>query len=368
MTRAVLDATAAKVDRAGTARYVTELSRALADRMGDRFTTIEWPHARPYSERRTPADRLHTLARDLWWSQGMVERAARSVDAGLLHVPHVGGPVRGRLPLVLTVHDLALLRFPEHFTPWFRRYGTAVLPRLARRATLVLTPSAFTKGDVVERLGIPEDRVHVTPLGVPPALALSDDEGREVRRALGLPERYVLAVGNLEPRKNLPALLAALADARRALRDDPPTLVHAGALAWRTESIDAALARDGIASAVRFLGRVDDRTLAALYAGATVFAYPSRFEGFGIPVLEAMSHGAPVVTSDVSSLPEVAGDAALFVAPDDREALAAAILRLWRDDALRRDLSARGRRRAASFTWDRCAAATAAAYDLILSR
>jgi glycosyltransferase involved in cell wall biosynthesis len=357
--RVALDVTVAKLGRAGPHVYITELARALEQLLGDRLLPIASRLAELVPPRRRVGDRLRTIGRDLWWHQIGVTRAARRAGAALLHLPAGVGPVRRTMPVVLTIYDLNVLRSPQLFRPWFRRYSRVVLPRAARTADAVITLSYASKTDIVERLGIAAERVTVVPPGVHPLFApLADGSERaaDVRHRYDLPRAFVLTVGSVEPRKNLPRLIGAI----ERLRAESPTadvaLVHAGPEGWLSNGVTRA-------TGVRFLGHVPREDLAALYSLARVCAYPSLYEGFGLPVAEAMACGCPVVTSNVSSLPEVAGDAAVLVDPASVDAIAAGIARLWTDDAGRADLVRRGRERARRFTWERAARETAAVYQ-----
>jgi glycosyltransferase involved in cell wall biosynthesis len=264
---------------------------------------------------------------------------------------------------VVTVHDLAFRLMPEtapHAVPWWRR----AVERSIASAARVIVPSTATRNDLVRLYGIDAARVAVVPLAVdhrtyrPP----SPEAVIEARARLGLPERYLLFLG-LDRRKNLPALLEAferLPDAGR------PALVLAGARPWEPDGgdpTDAALARlrPDLRSSVVRLGYVEDRRKAALLGGAAALVYPSRYEGFGLPVLEAMATGTPVVASNVSSLPELVDGAALLVDPNDATAIADAVQRIVEDDGLRSRLEAAGIDRAAEFTWEATARRTAEA-------
>jgi glycosyltransferase involved in cell wall biosynthesis len=263
---------------------------------------------------------------------------------------------------VVTVHDLAMARVPETFGRRRAAYKRAMTGQAVRRATLVIAVSAATARDVVELVGIDPARVRVVAHGVDPRFGEADDAtSAAAARALALPARYLLYVGRLEPRKNLPVLVDAYAQARRRHALAAP-LVIAGAPSWLDEDLEGRALRAGVADHVHFLGHVPDALLPGLVAGALAVAYPSRYEGFGLPVLEAMAAGTPVVTSNVSSLPEVAADAALLVDPDDTDGLADALARLAGDDVLRERLIAAGLARAATFTWPRAAAETVAVY------
>jgi glycosyltransferase involved in cell wall biosynthesis len=355
-----LDVTMVRLGRTGPSVYVEQLARALTPLLGDRLVAVASRLATPPTARRTTADRLRTLGRDLWWHQVGVSRAARRAGAALLHMPAGLGPVRPSLPTVVTIHDTIVLRFPHLFRPWHRHYSRVVLPRLARSAAAVITGSEATRADLVERLGVPPDRITVLPYGVDALFtptAAGSDEARAVRARYQLPSDFVLTVGAVEPRKNLPRVMEAV----HRLHGQPATagitLVHAGPDGW--------LADDVPREAARFLGYVPAADLRVLYGLARAFVYASLWEGFGLPVLEAMACGCPVVTSDVSALPEVAGGAALLVDPTATEEVAAAIEQVWTDEGLRRDLAARGRTRARAFTWERTARETLAIYERI---
>lgn len=360
--RVALDTTVAALDLAGTGNHIRSLAESLTPILGDRLACIRSRFAAPHAGPRTAVQMARTLVRDLWWHQGGVERAARRAEADLLHLPAMLGPLHGRLPTVVTIHDLYVLRAPRGFRPWFRNYARVVVPRLARRAARVITDSEATRTDVVDLLGVPGERVTVVPCGVRhPA-----PEGGREPLDLDLPPRFVLAVGTLEPRKNLVRLVEAigLLATRPATRD--VVLLHAGGYGWLAEDIVRAANAAALRGRVRLLGRVKPDVLSALYRRARLLAYPSLFEGFGLPVLEAMVHGCPVVTSDRSSLPEVAGDAAVLVDPESAESIAAGIARVWEDDALAADLRARGLARAGGFSWERTARETAEVYRSVL--
>lgn len=359
--RVALDITAARLGRAGPSVYTTQLAQQLATLMGERLVPVASRLAVPPHPRRTVADLLRTLGRDLWWHQFGVSFAARGARADLLHLPAAVGPVAAFLPMVVTIHDVIVLRFPELFRPWHRHYARAVLPRLVSSAAAVITVSEAARADVVEYLDLAPERVAVVPNGVDPLFHTIDRNGEAARSVVAryrLPPDFVLTVGAIEPRKNLPRIL----DALRQLRDRGPTagitLVHAGPEGW--------LADDVSRGAARFLGYVPAADLRVLYNLARALVYPSLWEGFGLPVIEAMACGCPVVTSTVSALPDVAGGAAVLVNPESVEDIAAAIERLWLDDAWRRKYATAGLARARCFTWERCARETLAVYEQAL--
>jgi glycosyltransferase involved in cell wall biosynthesis len=282
----------------------------------------------------------------------------RRLLAGLdvVHATSAAVPPARGLPLVVTVHDLAFLHHPEAYPPAGRRWHERSARIAAAEAALLLTPSAATARDLTERYGVEPDRTLVTPLGadpVEPDLA----GARAVLARLRVAGPYLLTVGTLEPRKNLARLLDAFAEAAPELGDH--RLVVVGPSGWGPQPPPGAV---GAAGRAALAGKVPDAVLHGLYALADGLAYPSLYEGFGLPVVEAMAHGVPVLTSDRSSLPEVAGDAALLVDPTDTAAIAAGLVRLAGDDGLRARLRAAGPPRAARFTWAATAEATWAAY------
>jgi glycosyltransferase involved in cell wall biosynthesis len=273
----------------------------------------------------------------------------------LVHATSAAVPPTTGRALVATVHDLGFHHHPETYPAAGRRFHERATRIVVAEAARVLVPSAATARDLADLYGLEPARVAVTPLGVEPPSAPDPAPARRLLAELGVRGPFLLAVGTLEPRKNLRRLLGAFADAAEDLPDH--YLVVAGPVGW-----GPALRPTYESVRVKLAGPVDDATLHGLYAAADGLAYPSLYEGFGLPVLEAMAHGTPVLTSDRSSLPEVAGEAALLVDPTDRAAISAGLVRLVGDQALRDRLAAAGPRRAAGFTWPATAAATWAAY------
>jgi glycosyltransferase involved in cell wall biosynthesis len=264
----------------------------------------------------------------------------------------------------VTVHDLAFLKYSDQVTAKRYQYLHRMIRSSVKRADVVLVPSQATRGDVIETFDIEPGHVKVTPLGVDPRFQPAPAEAISVARAsFGLQNPYILTVGTLEPRKNLPALVRAFA----TLRDDVPhDLVLAGPDGWLMDEIEATIQESGIQERVRRIGFAEDEALTALYSGADVVAIPSLYEGFGLPVLEAMATGAPVLTSNLSSLPEVAGDAAILVDPTRIDAIADGLRRILESDTLRNQLRAAGPQQAARFTWEQTAKRTRDAYQSIV--
>jgi glycosyltransferase involved in cell wall biosynthesis len=276
--------------------------------------------------------RLAASTRDLVWYPLALPREAWKRRVDVLHCPTFRGPFQSRVPLVVTVHDLAVLRHPGTFNQWTRRYSRLAVPRVARAARLVIAVSEFTRRELVALIGVPESRIRVIPN------AVGAPFGPEGAAAEG---DYVLAVGTLEPRKNHAA-------AQQAARRLGVELRVVGARGWGDLQVDG------------WVGRVSDERLAELYRGARCLVYPSLYEGFGIPVLEAMACGTPVVTSAGGATEEVAGGAAVLVDPLDPQSIAEGIEQAI---ARRDELVPRGLERARAFTWERVAAETWRVYE-----
>jgi alpha-1,3-rhamnosyl/mannosyltransferase len=261
------------------------------------------------------------------------------------------------------VHDLSWLDYPEAHPVERVRFLDRHLPRTLERADRVLTDSAFIADEIASRFGVPRAKIRAIPLGVDAAYRpRSRDEIAPVLEKHGLRDSaYLLVVATLEPRKNLERLARAYAALPSTLKARHP-LAIVGARGWLNRDLERVLAPLEAGGTVRRLGYVAENELPSIYAGAHAFAFPSLYEGFGLPVLEAMASGVPVLTSNVSSLPEVAGDAALTVDPLDERALSENLARLLEDDTWRDAASARGILRAREYPWSRCVEATVDAY------
>jgi glycosyltransferase involved in cell wall biosynthesis len=282
------------------------------------------------------------------------------LEPDLVHIPQFNVPWLGFHPLVITIHDLIYLMFPDDCPSRLAFLGVNRMIRAAvRRADRILAVSENTRTDLSRLLGVDPGRVRVSRLG-PPAVPAPSEAGGEARARLGLAGDYLLYTGNHSPHKNLPTLLEALGllvgqgrDLRLAITG--PRDRHTPAVAARAEAL-------GLRSRVVFTGTVPDAELFALYAGARALVFPSLYEGFGIPPLEAFACGVPVVASNAASIPEVVGDAALLADPRDGAAFRDAIAKVLDDPALRSELVERGRKRLAAFSWDATARSTLEAY------
>lgn len=349
------------IDGRGMAERPTGGGKALRELL--RRLRVDFPR-HEYVTCDPPGAASWRLARQLVWEQIELPLRALRLGADVVHQPAgAPGPLASPVKTVMTVHDLAPTRHPE-LLPHARSrwYWGRMVPRAARRAHAVLVPSAATKRDVVDLAGVPAARVHVAPWGLPlDVAAASNASPAAVRATYELPDAYVLYVGTIDRRKDYRTLLAALARLDPAL-----SLVVAGTVVAGRTDFGETVAALGLGPRVRALGYVGERDLPALYRGAAAFVYPSFYEGFGFPVLEAMACGTPVVTYRTTSLPEVAGDAALLLDPPVApETLAAALARVMDDGEVRRGLIERGLARVAHFDWGRTAAVTASVYEAV---
>jgi glycosyltransferase involved in cell wall biosynthesis len=350
------DLTHARLSRTGLGRYPAELARALEARASVRVVELYAGSVRAPS---STARIVRGLRREGLYYPFMLGRAARGARVDVLHVPTPAPARGGGVPLIVTVHDLLPLRMPQLFTRQTRWHTRLYLP-FVRGATRVITPSAYTRAEVIELLGIGEQRVIAVPEAADERFAPLDADRERLRAELGISGRYVLSVGTLEPRKNLATVLRVFRRVSEAMPD--VELVIVGGAGWRNQSFESELGRGHAAARVRVTGFVSDARLVELYAGAACFLFPSLGEGFGLPPLEAMACGAPVVMSDRPALPEVAGGAALQAPPLDVEALAAHVTRVLSEPRVAGEMRAAGLARSRQFSWARAAKETERAY------
>jgi len=307
----------------------------------------------------------------VWFEQVTFPRLCAQRQVDLVHIPYFAPPLHPLQPTLVTIHDLIPLVLPAYRGGPLVRLYTALVATAAHRAHLILTDSQASRRDIQEHLHIPHDRVRVIYLAAAPYYRPVNDVAvlSAVREKYHLPERFVLWLSGFDVRKNAAALLHAYTWVVHALGDTYP-LVMAGKLPERDTPLfpdPRRIARElEIATAVLYPGFIAEEDKPAVYSAASVFVYPSRYEGFGLPILEAMACGTPVVTSNTSSLPELAGDAAFQVSPEDTRSMGAAIIALCVDEGLREEMRRRGLARAATFTWKHTAAATLDAYRQML--
>jgi len=370
-----IDATALPPQPVGAGNYTIQLIRALerlapdlelvvfASRRGQRL--IDIPERDGFHWVITPD---HPPARRLVWEQSAFPRLLRRENIALLHSLHYTRPFSLPCASVVTFHDMTFFLYPELHTFAKRLFFPAAIRYSARAAQAVIAISESTRQDAIRLLKINPDRIHAIPLGVtdeyrpyPNAPQLS-----EIQQKYGLPQRFILYVGLLEPRKNIPLLLRAY---RRVLEQGPaPALVLAGRLGWGVEPIRQIIGELALTEHVHFTGYVTPEDLPFVYNLADLFVYPSLYEGFGLPPLEALACGVPVITSAVSSMPATMGDAAILVPPDDEPALSAAMWQALNNNELRQELIAKGPLQAAKFKWESTARQTLAIYQQTLRK
>lgn len=357
---AVLDA-----KRHGISRYVAQLLRGFERIDTDRFDFTVFTDAEIAegdSLRKIDIDRSGTVKRVLWDTTGFV-RTAKSVGMDVIHSPDKGPIIKKTSPVVATIHDLLPYLYPKERPLINRKYWQFSLRRQATLSDAIVTVSESTKNDLLDLFDIDGSKIHITPLGTnfsPP----SNAEIEDVMRKYDLPElRFnALYVGNYNERKNVDRIVEAC---RELHTDDLDIhLLLAGSNPPKARLTRIA---DEFCDEITFLGYVPDDDLEALYGAADVFVYPSIYEGFGLPVLEAMACGTPVITSNTSSLPEVVGDAGLTINPRDTSELTDAIDQVHSDDRLQRRMEVDGQNRASKFTWDNTARETICAYDSVFN-
>jgi glycosyltransferase involved in cell wall biosynthesis len=307
------------------------------------------------------------LAR-IFWEQAIQPREARLAGLDLLHAPVYVGPLCcAPCPLVVTVHDLSFYLFPELFRPQNRLYLQSFTRATVRRAAHVIADSESTCNDVVRLLGVPRSKVTVIPVGIGEEMRPVREQGviDQFRRQRHLPDKVILFLGTLEPRKNIPALLSAYALLRQRHKLEH-RLVLAGGKGWYTQEIERSVHALGLEDAVSFPGFVPQSELPLWYNAAELFVYPSLYEGFGLPPLEAMACGTPVIVSTALALTEVVSTAGIQVDPHDTEALAQAMWTLLSDGERRSSLRQAGLERAQGYSWSRTAQETAKVYHMVL--
>ena len=376
--RITIDYTPAVFQRAGIGRYTRGLVGALADlepphqftllvlgRPGPDFMPPQFPSN--FRLRVVPlSDRWATV---IWYRLNLplpVELLAGRAD--LLHGPSFTLPP-SFAPSLLTVHDLSFLRYPQGAFPPLLRWLSKAVPRSLNRARHVLADSDNTRRDLVELMGISNERITVVGAGVDQSFRrITDTDSLEtVRRRYALPQRFLLGMSTLEPRKNFTGLIAAfeqLAAARPDVTADLH-LVIAGGKGWLYQPIFDAAQSSPLRQRIHFPGFIADEDLPALYSLAQIFAFPSHYEGFGIPILESMACGTPVVCADNSSLPEVAGGAALMIDAADTGGMATAMAHLLTDEDLRHTLTGLGYQQARRFDWKSAAKRLLASYEAL---
>lgn len=362
--------------KTGIGHYTFELARGLAALVPEHdfelvaHVPIESAFAEAFAAEPPPANLravyapVNSLSRR-WWTIGLPLYVQRR-GVTLFHGTNYKIPLWNRCRTVVTIHDLSLLLHAHTHEEELVRRARLRLPAAARMASKIITDSESVKREICAHLGTRPEKIAVVPLAPRRAFRpVNEDESAAARRRLGVEDDFILFVGTVEPRKNLLTLVRAFAElvGRTPLR---PQLVIAGQKGWLTDELFALVEQSGLGSRILFTGYISDEDLAALYSSCRVSVYPSLYEGFGLPPLEAMSCGAPVITSRIPVIMETVGDAARLCTPTDVGELCDLIQELWTNEEERRRLSAAGRAHAARFTWERTARLTLDVYEEVL--
>jgi glycosyltransferase involved in cell wall biosynthesis len=372
--RIAIDAHSVGAKLGGNESYAVNLIEALAqiDEVNDYTLYVTTAEAHDRFHHRWPNFKVRTTLPHTPLIRIPLTLSAelRKHPVDVLHVQFTAPPFCP-CPVVVSIHDLSFEHLPHTFHRRSRTQLRLTVRHSAKRAAQILTLSEHTRRDVIDTYRIDPARITAIPLAAPRHFSPVEDnrELQRVRHNYGIDGPYILSVGSIQPRKNLPRLINAYASLRgKYVEAELPKLVLAGKHAWLYDETTRALAETGLKESVILTGYVPESDLPALYSGALCFIYPSYFEGFGLPPLEAMKCGAPVIVGNKTSLPEVVGDAALTVDPYDVPAIAGAIERLVNDSDLRRELSVKGRNRAETFDWRETARRTLQIYEQVGKR
>jgi glycosyltransferase involved in cell wall biosynthesis len=373
MMRIGIDATALPSQPVGAGNYIIQFIKALAQIDID-FELVVFIHQSKRALFDLPVDakiqwRLvadKSPMQRLIWEQTILPGQVRSARIDLLHSLHYTQPVRLGCSSVVTIHDMTFFLFPHLHTRSKRLFFPFAIRTSIRRADALVTISESTRQDTIRLLGVTPQKIFTTQLGVNDEFHVIEDKEllTEVRQKYGLPKEYILYVGLVEPRKNIPSLIRAY----KSLigQGTKHSLVIVGRFGWMYQEVIEQTEKLGLKDRVQFTGYIPQDDLPIVYNLASLFVYPTRYEGFGFPALEAMACGTPVITTDISSLPEIVGDAGMLVPPDDEQALTTAIAKVLTDSTLYDQLKTKGLLRAKYFTWERTARETLKVYQHVL--
>jgi glycosyltransferase involved in cell wall biosynthesis len=362
-----IDATALPLQLFGAGNYIVNLTQALLrlDKANEYVVFAKPDHAVLFAGLNAQlvsvplVNRIHRII----WEQSWLPVLTRTHRLDVLHSPHYTMPLLKACPTLVTCHDMSFYLYPQTHLLYKKVFFRAMIPLAARRADALIAISESTRQDLL-RLIKPPCPVFTVSYGIAPYFQPAPEaEKLQARRKFDLPEKFILYVGNLEPRKNLPNLLRAFAGLIQ--QGLPHDLVLAGSRGWKDNEIFTLINELALVGRVKFPGYIPQTELPAVYSLADTFAYPSLYEGFGLPVLEAMACGTPVITSNISSMPEVMGGAGILIDPNSVDELAKALFRVLTDQSLRATLATAGLARAKLFSWERAAIETLAVYTRI---
>lgn len=367
-----IDVTALPSPSLGVGNYMVQLARALprVDSVNDYIIFVKPNQSALFDATRAQLVLVPLASRTLRiaWEQAILPSLVRKYQLDVLHSPHYTMPFIKRCSSVVTFHDMTFFLYPELHLFYKRLFFGAMIPLSVRRADALIAISASTRADTVRLFNAKPEKIFTVPYGIDPSFRpISDPQTLDaIRQKYHLPEEFILYVGNLEPRKNLPMLIRAFA--RIADDDRDAYLVLAGSRGWKDSSVFSTVKELGLNRRVLFPGFIPQSDLPAVYALARAFVYASLYEGFGLPVLEAMACGCPVITSNLSSMPEIIGDAGIQVNPADEEQLFNSIQLVLTDTSRRETLARAGAERAKLYSWEETALQTLAVYQYAQSR
>ena len=370
-----IDATAVPPKPMGAGLYIIYLVREIANLESDfEFVVFAQDYLRPFfADIDNPRVKIRWVGNmhpgiRLVWEQIRFPVLIRGEELDLLHSPHYTMPLSKPVKEIVTFHDLIFLIYPELHTRAKRVFFPWMMRRSARKADLIITDSDSTKRDAAKLLGVDLKKMVTVPLGYQEIFKPIHDKHvlQSIKKQYKVPDKFILYVGAIEPRKNVPLLLRVYK--RIVEQGYPHHLVIPGKMGWMVKQVIPLIKELGIEESVNLMGYVPYVDLPAIYNLADLFVYPSVYEGFGLPPLEAMACGTPVITSNISSMPEVVGDAAILVPPNDEDALYESIIHLLADSDYRKELRTKGLKRATQFTWKHTAQKTLALYQEVLSR
>jgi glycosyltransferase involved in cell wall biosynthesis len=362
--------------RTGVGHYTFELARALAlIAPSDQFELVAplpFPSSVVEDIRHNCPDNLravtveaNSIRRRRWWAVGL-PLYLRQASLDLFHGTNYEVPLWSKRRSVLTIHDLSILLHPDTHQADLARRARRRLPVMARSASMIITAAECVRREIGQHLHVQPDRVVVTPYAPRSGFqAMPTEQTNQTKRRLGIEDEFILFVGTVEPRKNLLTLVRAFEQILRQT-SRRPQLVVAGAEGWLMDELFAFIKESAISDRLRLTGYLEDDDLRALYSSCTVFVYPSIYEGFGLPPLEAMACGAPVIASNIPVFQETLGSAAHLVDPNDVDAIARSIVEILEDEGRRRALSRRGLEHAGKFSWERTAHLTLEVYREVL--
>jgi glycosyltransferase involved in cell wall biosynthesis len=367
-----IDATALPPQLSGAGNYIVNLTNALVrlDNANEYVLFVKPIHRALF----VPNERVQIDSVDLTnriqrvaWEQMVLPRLARQSDLSVLHSPHYTMPLTLGCASVVTFHDMTFFLYPAMHKLYKRFFFCSMIHLSARRASALIADSESTRQDIVKILKLDASKVTTVPLGVSPSYRPIDEKTalERIKSKYHLPDKFVLYIGMLEPRKDLPTLVRAFKTLIE--QGSMHKLVIVGRKGWMYDDLFRSVASLDLTERVVFTGYVPEEDLPLLYNAADVFVYPSIYEGFGLPVLEALACGTPVITSNISSMPEILGEAGILVKPEEADGLADAMSRVTQDGELRKRLVRQGLERAKLFTWDRAAQATLAVYERAVS-